>query len=294
MDHAWWKAVILGVVEGVTEFLPISSTGHLIVAREALRFSDPHGVFTVVIQLGAILAVLAYFLRRFARLGVSLVRREPEGWHFALSIIVATAPAAVIGLAFESIIEAHLMHVGVVALTLAVGGLAILLIERGQRKWMHDNAWHLPLRIALLIGCCQLLALIPGVSRSGATILGAILLGCSRTAATEFSFFLAIPVMLGASLLKLVKYREHLDDQIVAILIGFVVAFIVALVTIHWLLRYVATHDFRGFGWYRLVAGLMLAALAAGGIIDAGTAHEPDPAPSAGMTSPEIPHADRP
>ncbi len=284
----------MGIVEGLTEFLPISSTGHLIVAREALGFSDPHSVFTVVIQLGAILAVVAYFWRRFMRVSISLVRREPEGLHFARNIIIASIPAAVIGFTCEKYIEAHLMHVGVVALTLALGGLVILLIERKQRTWIHDNAWQLPLRIAFIIGCCQLLALIPGVSRSGATILGAILLGCSRTAATEFSFFLAIPVMLGASGLKLWKYREHLDDQIVAILIGFVVAFIVALATIHWLLRYVATHDFRGFGWYRLAAGLVLAALAAGGIIHAGAEPEPDPAASGVIITTEVPHADRP
>lgn len=289
MDMVWWKAVILGVIEGVTEFLPVSSTGHLIAAQELLRFRDPNSVFTVVIQLGAILAVLVYFSRRFAHLAGGLVRREPTSWRFLGTVAAATLPAAIVGLLLEDLIDAHLMHTGVVAVMLAVGGLAILVIERRQAAGLHDDAWRLPLRIAVAIGCCQLLALVPGVSRSGATILGGVLLGCSRRAATEFSFFLAIPVMFGASLLKLVKHHAHLAEQMTAIVIGFVVSFAVALLAIHWLLRYVAQHDFRAFGWYRLAAGLVLAALLAAGLIGPGR--------ESGLMAPSpetAPHADRP
>jgi undecaprenyl-diphosphatase len=263
MDQALWKVVILGIIEGLTEFLPISSTGHLIVAGDLLNFADEHEVFSVVIQLGAILAVVAYFSRRFLALGAGLLRRDPAAWRFLLGLVVATLPAAVIGLLLDDWLDEHLMHTGVVAVTLAVGGLAILVIERGKRTAVESDAWSLSLRSAFLIGCCQLLALIPGVSRSGSTILGGVMLGVSRPAATEFSFFLAIPVMLGASMLKLVKHPQALTDNPMPIVVGFVISFVIALASIHWLLRYVARHDFRAFGWYRLGAGLVLAALVA-------------------------------
>lgn len=288
MDTAWWKAVILGLVEGLTEFLPISSTGHLIIAQDLLRFRDTNSVFTVVIQLGAILAVLVYYARRFTQVASGLVRREPASWRFVGTVVAATIPAAVIGLLLEEWIDAHLMHTGVVAAMLAVGGIVILLIERRQPAGVHDDAWRLPVRIAIAIGFCQLLALVPGVSRSGATILGAIALGCSRRSATEFSFFMAIPVMFGASLLKLVKYSDQLDDQWVTILIGFVVSFIVAILTIHWLLRYVAQHDFRIFGWYRIGAAVVLAGLLVAGVVGSGReSGSPQPSPET------APHVDR-
>lgn len=260
---AWWKAVILGIVEGLTEFLPVSSTGHLIVAQDLLRFADEHEVFTFVIQLGAILAVVALYARRFLDLARDLIARKPAAWRFVLGIVVACIPAATVGLLLDDWVDAHLMSSGTVAISLAVGGFLILVIERGRREARHGDAWALPLGTAFAIGCCQLLAMIPGVSRSGATILGGICFGASRQAATEFSFFLAIPVMLGISALKLVKHREHLDDQVAPIAIGFVVSFVVALVAIRWLLRYVATHDFKVFGWYRIAAGLVLGAMLA-------------------------------
>lgn len=269
MDMAWWKAVILGVIEGLTEFLPVSSTGHLIAAQDLLKFSDEHEVFAVVIQLGAILAVVAYFSRRFVTLTANLCRRDPAAWRFVATLVIASLPAAVLGLLLDDYIDAYLMHPAVVAATLAMGGFAILVIERKSREPRESDAWNLSYRNAFAIGCCQLLALIPGVSRSGATILGGVLLGVSRSAATEFSFFMAIPVMMGASALKLMKHREHLDDQLMPIAIGFTVAFVVALASIHWLLRFVAHHDFRAFGWYRIGAGLLLAVLLVAGIVGA-------------------------
>ncbi len=288
MDTTWWKAVILGIVEGLTEFLPVSSTGHLIIAQDLLRFHDTNSVFTVVIQLGAILAVLVYYSRRFGQVASGMIRRDPTSWRFVGAVVAATIPAAVFGLLLEAWIDAHLMHTAVVVVMLAVGGIVILLIERRQPAGIHDDAWRLPLRIAVAIGFCQLLALVPGVSRSGATILGAIALGCSRRTATEFSFFMAIPVMFGASLLKLVKYHEHLGDQWATILIGFVVSFIVAILTIHWLLRYVTQHDFRIFGWYRIGAAVVLACLLAAGVVGSGReAGSPPP------LSETVPHADR-
>lgn len=253
------KAVVMGVVEGITEFLPISSTGHLVITARVLDFKDPGEVFTVVIQLGAILAVCWYYRQRLW----DLLRRLPSdatARAFALTIVVACLPAALIGIKANKFLEAHLFIPAVVAATTALGGLAIIIIERMKHQVHHTEAERLPWRTALGIGLCQLLALVPGVSRSGATIMGALCLGVERKAATEFSFFLAIPVMVGASALKLVKHHDQINaDRLGIIAVGFVVSFIVALAVIHWLIRFVSSHTFTAFGWYRIVAGLLLA-----------------------------------
>ncbi len=257
-------AAILGVVEGITEFLPISSTGHLLVAERMLGFTDPGEVFTVFIQLGAILAVLLISWQRVVPPVLHLARRDETGVKaraFALSVILAVAPAVVIGVPADHWAEKHLMRIEVVAASFAIGGLLILLIERLRHRNVYTDATSLPMRVALIIGFCQVLAaLFPGTSRSGVTIMGALLLGVSRPAATEFSFFLAIPVMIGASALKLYKHGHELTGaRMGELAVGFVVSFIVAWFVIRWLIKFVATHDFKAFGWYRLAAGLLIA-----------------------------------
>jgi undecaprenyl-diphosphatase len=267
MDISWWQAAVLGVVEGLTEFLPISSTGHLVAAEPLIGAKDSHDVFTVVIQLGAILAVCIYFHRRLWQLLRGALARDPAALRFIGLVGLATLPA-VIGLPLNKWIEEHLFSVPMVACSFVWGGLAILLIERRRAAPVHTEAAALPWRVALGIGLCQLVAFIPGVSRSGATILGAVCLGVARPAATEFSFFMAMPVLAGASLLKLRKYHQEIGrDDAVAIAVGFVVAFAVALAVVHWLLRYVAGHDFRPFAWYRIAAGAALAGLLAAGVL---------------------------
>lgn len=268
------KAVIMGVVEGLTEFLPISSTGHLMVTGRLIGFEDPGEVFSVVIQLGAILAVCWYFRDRLWQVARRLPG-DPAARLFAWSVVLACLPAVVaVGFKANKYLEAYIFTptviLPVVAATTALGGLIILLIERLRHVAHHSDAERLPWRTALGIGFCQLLALVPGVSRSGATIMGALCLGVERKAATEFTFFLAIPVMLGASALKLVTHRDQLTaDRLGVIGIGFVVSFLVALAVVHWLLRFVATHTFNAFGWYRIVAGTLLAAALAFGLLAA-------------------------
>jgi undecaprenyl-diphosphatase len=261
------QAVILGIVEGLTEFLPISSTGHLVVAEQLLDFKDPGEVFTVVIQLGAILAVCWYYRERLWT-ALRGFPADPLSRRFAVSVILACLPAAVIGLLCHDWIEDNFFIPAVVALTSSIGGLVILLIEGRRRHEFFALPTALPWRTSLGIGLCQLLALVPGVSRSGSTIMGAICLGVERRAATEFSFFLAIPIMVGASGLKIYKHHNLLTpDRIGVIAIGFVVSFFVALLVVHWLLKFVAGHDFKAFAWYRLVTGLLLAAALAAGWI---------------------------
>jgi undecaprenyl-diphosphatase len=252
-------AIILGMVEGITEFLPVSSTGHLIVAGDLLGFNDARAAtFEIFIQLGAVLAVMWHYRTRLfsvaARLGA------PEGRDFALPLIVAFLPAAFIGLLVHDWIKAVLFSPLVVAGALVVGGLLILVIERVHATDRITDAARMPLRTALGIGLAQVLSLIPGTSRSATTILGGYLLGCSRQAATEFSFYLAIPVLGSATLYDLYKSRHLLDAGDVAMFaIGTVVAFVTALVVIRAFLRFVSGHDFRIFAWYRIAFGIVVA-----------------------------------
>lgn len=272
MDPAsLWSAALIGIVEGVTEFLPISSTAHIRLTQFATGFRDQGETFAVVIQLGAILAVVAYFWRRLLALALGVLRREPASLRFALGLALAALPAGVLGLLLNDWLEERVFgahELAIITATMAVGGLAILAIERWRPAPRHTEVATLPVRTCLWIGLLQVLAMIPGVSRSGASILGAMCVGVERKAATEFSFFLAIPIMLGASVLKLAKHHEHVQGDFAgAIAVGFVVSFVVALGVVHWLLRYVASHTFRPFAWYRLAAGVLLAALLAAGII---------------------------
>jgi len=248
--------ILLGIVEGVTEFLPVSSTGHLILAGALLGYDESHWkVFNVVIQLGAILAVVVVYWRTFLAVLSGLVRREPEAWRFLRNVVVAFLPSAVLGLLLHKQIEAMLGSPTIVSVALIVGGLAILVIDRGQSKGGERGIADISLGKAAGVGLIQCLSMIPGVSRSGATILGALSLGVERRTAAEFSFFLAIPTMLGATTLELAKNHDDLGVGLGAIALGFVVSFVVALVVIRWFIGLVSRRGFAPFGWYRIAVG---------------------------------------
>jgi undecaprenyl-diphosphatase len=260
------KALILGIVEGLTEFLPVSSTGHLIVAGSLLNFTDEHAkTFDVVIQLGAILAVCWEFRRRIASVVTGLPSR-PEARRFTLNVIIATIPAIVLGLLLEKSIKAALFSPVPVAFALVVGGVVILWAEARQRGQggegkaarVHDVDDMTPMD-ALKVGLAQCFALIPGTSRSGSTIIGGMLFGLDRRVATEFSFFLAIPIMFGATAYELYKDWYLLSvDALGIFALGFVAAFVSAFLCVRWLLRYIAGHDFTAFAWYRIGFGLLI------------------------------------
>ena len=256
--HSLIDIIILGIVEGVTEFLPVSSTGHLILAGTLLGFDqDKWKVFNVAIQLGAILAIVVLYWRTFATVLRGLVARDPASLRFVRNVLLAFLPAGVIGFALHKQVEALLGHAEVVAVALIVGGIAILIIERlAKRPTVHGVA-AIPVPTALGVGFAQCLAMIPGVSRSGATIMGALALGVERRTAAEFSFFLAIPTMLGATVLELFKNRALIDaGQIHDIAIGFVVAFAVALVVVRAFVGVISRYGFAPFAWYRIAAGI--------------------------------------
>jgi undecaprenyl-diphosphatase len=248
--------ILLGIVEGVTEFIPVSSTGHLILAGALLGYDENQWkVFNVVIQLGAILAVVVLYWRTFLAVLTGLIRREPDSWRFLRNIVVAFLPSAVIGLLLHKQIEALLGNASVVAVALVVGGIAILLIDRKAPPGEERGISGISLGQAVAIGFIQCVSMVPGVSRSGATILGALSLGVERRTAAEFSFFLAIPTMMGATTQELAKNHDHLGVSLGAIGIGFAVSFVVALVVIRWFIGIVSKHGFAPFGWYRIAAG---------------------------------------
>jgi len=253
------KAFILGIVEGLTEFLPVSSTGHLIVAGDLLNFNDEVGkVFEVVIQLGAILAVCWEYRVRLTHVLVRLPS-DPSAQRFVANLIIAFLPAAIVGLTFIKIIKHYLFNPFSVAIAFIVGGILILIIERLRHnpRILHvdDMRW----KDALKVGFAQCFALIPGTSRSGATIMGGLIFGLSRQAATEFSFFLAIPTMFAATGYDLLKnwHLLHAHD-FGTFAVGFITAFISAFFAVRGLLRYIAHHSFAVFAWYRIVFGVIL------------------------------------
>ncbi len=262
------KALVMGVVEGLTEFLPISSTGHLILTASLLNFTgEMVKVFEVAIQSGAMLSVIWEYRQRLGRT-VSGLGHDPVARRFALNVLVAFLPAVVLGLAFGKVIKAHLFHPVPVALAFVVGGLVILWVEARHKRLYGamDSVGKRHARIetvddmtpldALKVGLLQCLALIPGTSRSGATIIGAVVLGFSRKAATEFSFYLGIPTLMGAGAYSVLKQRDALRwEDLPVFAVGTVVSFFAALVCIRWLIRYVSTHDFVPFAWYRIVFG---------------------------------------
>ena len=260
--HDMLLSVILGVVEGITEFLPISSTAHLLVTERLLGPGEDWEAFTVVIQLGAILAVVVIYFQTFWKALIGLPS-SAEARRFALGLILALVPAVVAGLALKKLLERVLLNpdtaMPFIAACWIVGGIIILLVERiaPKARWFEGD--KLPLLKAFQIGCCQVLAIIPGVSRSGATILGGELLGVDRRAATMFTFYLAVPTMLGASILELHhKAGELSNGQGLNIAIGFVVSFVVAFFVIKSFLAIVTKYGLRPFGWYRIAAGVAL------------------------------------
>jgi len=255
-------AVLLGIVEGLTEFIPVSSTGHLILAAEVFGYDAAQWkVFNVVIQLGAILAVLVQYWRTFWTVGMGALRLEPMSLRFIGNLLIAFMPAAVLGLLLKDQIDAMLESPTIVAWALIAGGIAILVIERGVKEGPRSGIGQLPVRQALGVGIIQCLSMIPGVSRSGATIMGALAMGIERRTAAEFSFFLAVPTMMGATTLELWDNREALAAGLGPvgwneIAVGFVVSFIVALAVIKAFVAYVSRSGFAPFAWYRIVAGI--------------------------------------
>ena len=261
------KVVVLGIVEGLTEWLPVSSTGHMILVDEFIKLDvskDFMDMFLVVIQLGALLAVVALNFEKLNPWSSWKTKKEKRDTvSLWLKVIVACIPAAVIGLMFNKYMEEHFMTAPVVATTLIFYGLLFIWIEnynKHRRPRINDLA-NLDYRTAFIIGLFQVLSLVPGTSRSGATIIGGILFGTSRIVAAEFTFFLAIPVMFGASLLKMVKFGLHYTGaEIVIMVVGMVTAFIVSILSIKFLLSYIKTNDFKAFGWYRIVLGIIVIA----------------------------------
>ena len=255
-------ALILGIVEGVTEFLPVSSTGHLILATELLGFdANKWEAFNVIIQLGAILAIVVLYWRTFWAVLEGLAQRNAMSWRFVRNVLIAFLPAAVLGFILIKHIEALLGNATVVAIALIVGGIAILVIERLGKDGKCVGVAEMPAGTALGIGIVQCLAMIPGVSRSGATIMGALSLGVERRTAAEFSFFLAIPTMVGATTLELAKHHHEIVAGAHgvgwgAVAVGFVVSFLVALVVVRAFVHYISRHGFAPFAWYRIVVGV--------------------------------------
>ena len=252
MDASLIHALILGIVEGLTEFLPISSTGHLILAGDLLGYQGERAsVFYVAIQTGAMLAVVWEYRTRFFRVDLQLWR----------NLLVAFLPAAVLGLLFGGFIKAQLFGPVPVAIAFIAGGIIILLVDRGGRVARIETTRAMTLLDALKVGLAQCFALIPGTSRSGATIIGGMLFGLSRPAATEFSFFLAVPTLVAAGAYDMWKHRSLFSaDDLDMFAVGLAASFASAFVVIRWLVRYVATHDFRPFAWYRIVFGLVVLA----------------------------------
>ncbi|UZD44598.1 undecaprenyl-diphosphate phosphatase [Selenomonas sputigena] len=259
------KTVVLGIVEGLTEWLPISSTGHMILVDEFIKLDVSKSfmdMFLVVIQLGAILAVVVLNFEKlnpFSSWKSSWEKRAT--WQLWYKVILACVPAAVIGLLFNKFMEEHFMTAPVVAATLIFYGVMFLVVEtyNKRRTPRVREIERLDYKTAFIIGLFQVLSLVPGTSRSGATILGGILFGTSRYVAAEFTFFLAIPVMFGASLLKMVKFGWHYTgSEILILVVGMATAFVVSILSIKFLLRYIKNNDFKAFGWYRIVLGIIV------------------------------------
>ncbi len=262
--HDLVRTLILGIVEGITEWLPISSTGHLIIVEELIgyissdRFME---MFDVVIQLGAILAVVVIYFNKLNPFGKKKTQNEKmDTINLWLKVIIACIPAAVIGLLFDDLLDTYLFNPFVVAVALIVYGIAFIVIENHRKKEniKHKNLDKLPLKTAVGIGLFQILALVPGTSRSGSTIIGGLLLGTSRYVATEFTFFLAIPIMFGASFLKLFKFGFPSFYELVMLIVGMGVSFVVSVLAIKFLLSYIKRNSFKIFGYYRIALGLLV------------------------------------
>jgi len=260
-----FKALLLGIIEGITEWLPISSTGHMILAEEFIKLDANEAfkeMFRVVIQLGAILAVVLLYFKKLNPFSPSKTKKEKsDTMQIWFKVVVGCIPAGILGVLFDDWLDEHFYNYQTVAITLIVYGILFIIIEnRNKGKVAQVNDFQqLSYKMALFIGIFQVLALIPGTSRSGATILGAILLGTSRYIAAEYSFFLSIPVMFGASALKLVKFGfDFTGTEIAILLTGMLVAFVVSVIAIRFLMGYIKKNDFKAFGWYRIVLGAVV------------------------------------
>ncbi|WP_309667078.1 undecaprenyl-diphosphate phosphatase [Tabrizicola sp.] len=249
-------AAFLGLVEGLTEFIPVSSTGHLLLAGHFLGFESKGKTFEVVIQLGAVLAILSVYAARLWQV-FSTLGSDPASRRALVSVLLAFLPAAVIGVLAHDFIKTVLFETPMlIAVMLILGGVVLLFVERLAPVPVHDDAMALPFRKALIIGAVQCLAMVPGVSRSGATIVGALMLGVSKRAAAEFSFFLSMPTMAGAFAYDLYANRDVLDFSALSdIAVGFVVAFVTAALVVRWVLSYLTRHGFALFGWWRIIVG---------------------------------------
>ncbi len=259
------KVIVLGIIEGVTEWLPISSTGHMILAEELIELKQSDQfmeMFRVVIQLGAIMAVVLLYFRKLNPFALSKSKEEKAfTWEIWFKVLVGCIPAGVLGVLFDDWFDEHFYNYPTVAVTLIVYGILFIVIEnRNKGKEPRIRKFNeLTYRTALLIGIFQILSIIPGTSRSGSTILGAILLGTSRLVAAEYSFFLSIPVMFGASFLKIVKFGFHFTGQELAVLaVGMLTAFIVSVLAIRFLMGFIKNNDFKAFGWYRIALGAVV------------------------------------
>ncbi len=257
------KAIIFGIIEGITEWLPISSTGHMILVEEFIKMNvtpEFWKVFLVVIQFGAILAVIMLYFKKLNPFSLSKTAEEKKDtWILWLKVVVASIPAAIIGVLFEDAIDMFLDNSLVVAIMLILYGVFFILLENRKKQVSITELKSITHMTALIIGVFQVLALIPGTSRSGATILGAMLIGTSREIAAEFTFFLAIPVMFGASLLKLIKFGfAFTSAELMILIVGMITAFIVSIIAIKFLTSYIKKNDFRVFGYYRIVLGILV------------------------------------
>ncbi|HKP33337.1 MAG TPA: undecaprenyl-diphosphate phosphatase [Sphingomicrobium sp.] len=256
-------AIILGIVEGITEFLPVSSTGHLILATELLGFdAEKWAAFNVIIQLGAILAIVVLYWRTFWAVVEGMLKGNAVSWRFVLNILIGFLPSAILGFLLINKIEALLGNARIVAVALILGGIAILAIERLVKRTDIVGVAEMPLNTVFGVGLIQCLSMIPGVSRSGATIMGGLALGVERRTAAEFSFFLAIPTMLGATTLELAKHHDTLmagasGVGFGAVAVGFLVSFVVAIVVVRAFVHYISRHGFAPFAWYRIAAGIV-------------------------------------
>ena len=255
-EETIWQAVLLGLLEGLTEFIPVSSTGHILLAGHFLGFESTGKTFEVLIQLGAILAVLSVYFGRLWRVATALPS-DPAARRFVLAILVAFLPAAIIGVLAHGFIKEVLFETpALICVMLIIGGIVLFVIDRLQLQPIHTDAMRYPPGLALKIGLFQTLAMVPGVSRSGATIAGALLMGCDKRSAAEFSFFLAMPTMAGAFTYDLYKNRDALSlDDAALIAVGFVAAFVAALVVVRTLLDFVSRHGFTPFAYWRIAVG---------------------------------------
>jgi undecaprenyl-diphosphatase len=255
-DQGLFVPLVLGILEGLTEFLPVSSTGHLLLAGHFFGLRQP-AAFIVLIQLGAILAVITVYFAKLAVLVRDALAGKAYAWQFALVVIVACLPAVLVGVLFRDFIQQVIYETPlVICISLLVGGIILLIVDRMPRNERYDDIYHFPLHLGLIVGLFQMLSLVPGVSRSGSTVVGAMLFGASKRAAAEFTFFIALPIMTGAFGYDLYKSRELIDMSLgLNIAIGFAAAFVVGALVVKYLLDFVSRHGFAPFAWWRIAVG---------------------------------------